>query len=133
MPKKVSDLEKKEILNLFLKGTDLKEISRKYGFSLATIVRQLKNILGAEEYSFLKDEKNNLSKNQNKFIEENNSHKKADFSDEFIEVIPIVEGIDLDKQNEYASELLEEAHLPEVVYMIVDKNIELNPKMLNEY
>ena len=133
MPKKVSDLEKKEILNLFLQGTDLKEISRKYSFSLATIVRQLKKILGAEEYSLLKDKNNNLSKNQNKFVEGNNSYKKTDLSDEFVEVIPIFEGIDLDKQNEYASELLEEAHLPEVVYMIVDKNIELTPKMLSEY
>ncbi len=44
-----------------------------------------------------------------------------------------MDGIELNKQKDLASEPLIEAKLPEVVYMLVDKNIELIPKMLKDY
>ena len=142
MPRKVSDLQKKEILNLFTNGTDLKDISKIYNFSLATIVRQLKNLLGIDKFNSLKDKQNTILKNKNNFIEgkifndEKNievSKKEVNFEDQFIEVIPITEGIEFDNQKEFASEPLEEAILPKVVYLLVDKNIELIPKMLKDY
>ena len=142
MPRKVSDLQKKEILNLFTNGTDLKDISKIYNFSLATIVRQLKNLLGIDKFNSLKDKQNTILKNKNNFIEgkifddEKNievSKKEVNFEDQFIEVIPITEGIEFDNQKEFASEPLEEATLPKVVYLLVDKNIELIPKMLKDY
>ena len=142
MPRKVSDLQKKEILNLFVNGTDLKDISKIYNFSLVTIVRQLKNLLGIDKFNSIRDKQNNILKNKNNFIEgkifddEKNievSKKEANFEDQFIEVIPITEGIEFDNQIEFASEPLEEAILPKVVYLLVDKNIELIPKMLKDY
>ena len=142
MPRKVSDLQKKEILNLFVNGTDLKDISKIYNFSLVTIVRQLKNLLGIDKFNSIRDKQNNILKNKNNFIEgkifddEKNievSKKEANFEDQFIEVIPITEGIEFDNQKEFASEPLEEAILPKVVYLLVDKNIELIPKMLKDY
>ncbi len=141
MPRKVSDLQKKEILNLFINGTDLKDISKIYNFSLATIVRQLKNLLGIDKFNSLKYRQNNISKNNNfidddVFEDENNikvSKKEVNFQDQFIEVIPITEGIEFDNQKEFASEPLEDAILPKVVYLLVDKNIELIPKMLDDY
>ena len=142
MPRKVSDLQKKEILNLFINGTDLKDISKIYNFSMATIVRQLKNLIGIDKFNSLKDKQSNILKNKNKFIEgkifddEKNievSKKEVNFEDQFIEVIPITEGIEFDNQKEFASEPLQDAILPKVVYLLVDKNIELIPKMLEEY
>ena len=55
------------------------------------------------------------------------------FEEKFIEVMPIVDGIELNNQKDLASEPLIEAKLPDIVYMLVDKNIELLPKMLKEY
>ena len=63
MPKKVSALQKKEILNLFKVGVDLNDISAKYNFSLITIARHLKNILGAEKFNELKNNKKKIHKN----------------------------------------------------------------------
>ena len=142
MPRKVSDLQKKEILNLFINGTDLKDISKIYNFSLGTIVRQLKNILGIDEFNSLKDKQNNVLNNKNNLIENKTfadkknievPKKEGNFEDQFIEVIPITEGIEFDNQKEFASEPLQDAILPKVVYLLVDKNIELIPKMLDDY
>ena len=141
MPKKVSDSQKKEILNLFINGINLKEISKIYKFSLATIVRQLKNLLGDNEFNKVKINNNLLNKDKNLLSKENSSeiniseqiNNCEDLLDEFVEVIPITHEIEIDQRKDLASEPLKEIILPEVVYMLVDKNIELTPKLLKDY
>ena len=54
MPKKVSESEKKEILDSFSKGYPIKELSEIYNYSIQTITRQLKLILGDAEYKKIK-------------------------------------------------------------------------------
>ncbi len=56
--RKVNESEKKEILNLFKKGTNIKEISKIYNFTIPTITRQLKTLMGDQE--FLKFKNSNL-------------------------------------------------------------------------
>tara|TARA_Y100000589_G_scaffold330537_1_gene380486 strand:+ start:2922 stop:3554 length:633 start_codon:yes stop_codon:yes gene_type:complete len=142
LPKKVSALQKKEILNLFKVGVDLNDISAKYNFSLITIARHLKNILGAEKFNELKnnkkkfiktDKKNDIVGNSNKTNKLQATRKEEQSNEQFFEVIPITEGIDFNHHKEFASEPLKDANLPEIVYMLIDKNIELIPKMLREY
>ena len=141
MPKKISELQKKEILDAFINGINLKSLAEKYKFSQATIVRQLKNLLGVNKYKELKDQNNKLTKGINKtlfedLVTEDNLDRKREndhFEEKFIEVTPIFDGIELNNQKDLASEPLIEAKLPEVVYMLVDKNIELLPKMLKDY
>ena len=149
MPKKVSDQQKKEILNSFVSGKIVKDLSDQFKLSQTTIVRQLKNSLGLEKFNELKDknkkskkEKNKKSKKEkNKIITDdfdidNNLNQKIqndDFEEKFVEVIPITEGIELNNQKDLASEPLKEVKLPNVVYILVDKNIELLPKMVKEY
>ncbi len=142
MPKKVSALQKKEILNLFKVGVDLNDISAKYNFSLITIARHLKNILGAEKFNELKnnkkkfiktDKKNDIVGNSNKTNKLQATRKEEQSNEQFFEVIPITEGIDFNHHKEFASEPLKDANLPEIVYLLIDKNIELIPKMLREY
>ena len=141
MPKKVSENQKKEILNDFVNGINLKLLSEKNKLSQATIVRQLKNNLGVNKFKELRDKNNKSEKEKNSIliedlVAENNLEKSVKddrFEEEFIEVIPITDGIELNNQKELASEPLREANLPNVVYMFVDKNIELLPKMLKEY
>ncbi len=141
MPKKVSENQKKEILNDFVSGINLKLLSEKNKLSQATIVRQLKNNLGVNKFKELRDKNNKSEKEKNSIliedlVAENNLEKSVEddrFEEEFIEVIPITDGIELNNQKDFASEPLREANLPNVVYMFVDKNIELLPKMLKEY
>ena len=54
MSKKVTDFQKKEILDSFKDGLSLKELSLKYKFSVQTISRQLKNIIGEVEFKKIK-------------------------------------------------------------------------------
>ena len=138
MPKKVSNLQKEEILNSFINGANLKDISNNYNFSVATITRQLKNLLGVDKFNEIKNKEENYL-NKNILVTEkevNNSYdhaKEETFEEQFVEVIPISEDIDFHNQKELASEPFKEAILPEVLYMLIDKNIELIPKMLKEY
>ena len=141
MPKKVSDQQKKEILNSFVSGKILKDLSDQFKLSQTTIVRQLKNSLGLEKFNELKDKNKKSKKEKNKIIIDNfdidnNLNQKIqndDFEEKFVEVIPITEGIELNNQKDLASEPLKEVKLPKVVYILVDKNIELLPKMVKEY
>tara|TARA_Y100001978_G_scaffold195420_1_gene203651 strand:+ start:1108 stop:1761 length:654 start_codon:yes stop_codon:yes gene_type:complete len=149
LPKKVSDQEKKEILNSFVGGINLKELSEQFKFSQSTIVRQLKSNLGLDKFNELKNKNKKLKKGKNKkskkennkFIVEdfdfdnnlNQEIQKDNFLEKFVEVIPITEGIELNNQKDLASEPLKDVNLPNIVYMLVDKNIELLPKKVKEY
>ena len=145
MPRKVSELEKKAILDSFISGKDIKEISKIYNFSTVTIVRQLKKFLSNNEFEDLKIKNNRSDKSNKKYLSqsiekkskvnknlENNTEKKI-YNEEIFEVIPIIDGLDLVNQKELASEPLIDAQLPEVVYLVVDKKIELIPKLLKDY
>ena len=139
MPRKVSDDQKKDILNSFINGMEIKEISKNSNFSSQTIIKQLKKILGEDE--FLKRKIKNKSLKQTKAIKIENtfglnkeSSAKEDFIEEtFVEVVPILTEIDSTKQKDLSSEPIEKKIFPEVVYMLVDNKIELHIKLLGDY
>ena len=156
MPKRVSEKEKKEISESFKKGIDIEQISKNYKFSKQTIIKQLKIILGEEEFGLIykkrekkeKLKKNNINPIKNKVIKndslvvseetltssfENSNSKKNTLNEEFFEIPPYTQNIDLDNQKDLTSKPLSEAHFPDVVYMLVDKNIELEPKLLRDF
>ena len=54
MSKKVTDFQKKEILESFKGGLSLKDLALKYKFSVQTISRQLKNLIGEVEFKNIK-------------------------------------------------------------------------------
>ena len=153
MPKKVSESQKNEISKAFIDGASIKDISKEFNFSVITIGKQLKNILGEDEFEKIK-----LS-NSNKFLSQKTKHRKSIslnnknnnsgkkelnkdfdskkeddyFEEKFLEVIPINTEIDIEKRKDLSSEPIENANLPKIVYMLVDKNIELKTKLLKEY
>jgi len=139
LPRKVSDDQKKDILNSFVNGMEIKEISKNSNFSSQTIIKQLKKILGEDE--FLKRKIKNKSLKQAKAIKIENtfgltkeSRSNNDFIEEtFVEVVPILTEIDSTKQKDLSSEPIEKKIFPEVVYMLVDNKIELHIKLLGEY
>ena len=54
MSKKVSEIQKKQIKDLFIQGISILEISKNFQFSTQTITRQLKVILGEIEFNKFK-------------------------------------------------------------------------------
>ena len=152
MPKRISDNQKIEIFNNFLTGSSLKDLSNSYNFSIQTITKQLKKFLNDDEFKELKikNNKKNALKNKNdksnsELIHKNNSDKtKAegkfskninsyeDISD-FYEIAPLDIETNFDEQSEISTKPLSEWQFPSVVYLIVDKNIELEFKLLKDY
>ena len=153
MPKKVSESQKNEISKAFIDGASIKDISKEFNFSAITIGKQLKNILGEDEFEKIKlsnsnkllSQKRKQGKSPSLNNKNNNSVKKElnkdfdsregdnYFEEKFFEVIPINTEIDIEKRKDLSSEPIENANLPKIVYMLVDKNIELKTKSLKEY
>ncbi len=130
MPKKLSEKQKTEILELFREGIEPKDIAIKYNFANSTIVRQLKILLGNDTYLKLKE--NQLSSNSStkeKFITD---REEVD-NNQFFEVIPLIEGVELNTQKDLTSLSIQNFNFPEIVYMIVDNKIELETKLLKEF
>ncbi len=149
MTKKVSESQKKEILSSFKKGKKINLIAKDFNFSSQTIVRQIKNLIGEEEFIKIK-EKNLISKNKSNFSSElglNDSIKNSNDVDNtlnsdqndsnqessFLEIVPLTEGVELEIQKDLSSEPLEDANLPNVVYLLVDNKKEISPKLLSDY
>lgn len=145
MPRKVSEENKKEFVKAFFNGLEIKEISSIHKFSVNTISKQLRTILGKEEFENIKSKNTKkLVSNKKKILNDKKQIDQAQETiktkDEFVnndhnvfEVVPIATGIEFDKQKDLVSEPFINANLPEVVYMLVDKKIELEPKFLKEY
>jgi len=142
LPKKVSDSEKEKIVESFLKGSSVREISKEYNFSQITINRQLKLILGVNKFDKIKELNSKQNKNASKIKSFNYDEEKTlnqgkeslDQTEEtFFELVPILDGIELEKQKDLSSQPLNDSNLPQVVYMLVDKKIELIPKLLGDY
>jgi len=156
LAKRVSEIQKKEILDSFIGGLSLNEISLKYNFSKITIAKQLKKIIGEDKFKKIKIKNTNNKKNvvkkscnllddfnkddisesdqligntnNNDFSNTNNSIEQV-----FFEVTPLSTEINTSKQKELTSEPLKNVKFPSVVYMLVDKKIELSPKLLKDY
>ena len=150
MKRKVSALEKKDIVDSFLKGIKIKDIALKNNFSVPTISRQLKNILGQEKFDQIKKGESNIHNSKNNLTiqepekfelnvkenidsEFNLSKSNIGDLDNFFEIIPIDQDCNFEEQKEISSQSLSKVDLPATVYLIVDKDIELVPNILNDY
>ena len=147
MAKRISENEKKEIIEDFIKNKTLQEISDKFNFTKATIIRHLKQTFGVEEFTKLtklnKKEKkyeHNQYLNNKKSLENNSEILADDFisqksfpENSFLEIAPLILEIDNKPQKDLSSVSIKEANLPKVVYMVVDIQVELKTKLLKEY
>ena len=142
MPKKISEVQKEEIVKSFLNGLSLEELSKLFSFSKVTISRYLKKSIGEEKYrelskknQDLKNFTNNKENDDSKLsFEEESLKKESLFTDsEFFEIVPLENSIQNEIQKDLASIPISEIIFPKVVYMIVDKNIELNIKYLKDF
>ena len=144
MVKKLSELQKREIKELFVKGNSITELANIFQFSTQTITRQLKSMFDDNEFRNLKkkifsqNKKIKLSDKKLNVDEHKESNAHLNFNDSsqeqtFFEVLPVLDDINLDQQKDLTSIPLSDVNLPKMVYMIVDKKIELEIKLLKDY
>ena len=153
LAKRLSDKEKKEIIDLFKYGNTIDKISQKYDFTKLTISRNLKKYFGEEKYKELNqiNKSSDFSEVNNKkdYINSQNSfdfetYKPANSSNNnleeetkeispFIEIIPLNTEIESETQKDLSSIPISKINLPKIAYMIVDKKVELQTKYLKEY
>ena len=157
--RRLSESEKEQITHKFSSGKDIQELAKNFNCTKSTIIRNLKKSLGQEEYEnlidqfkLIKDVKNLNAKNNKREIIENsetnssfkNSGKQKSFNKEsfatdspsiesFIEIAPLNYEIDNESQKDLSSVPLSEINLPDIVYMIIHKNVELETKTLKDY
>ncbi len=157
MAKRISEKQKEEIIQCFTSGETLDDLSRKFNFTKLTISRNLKKNLGEKKYKELiqKNKTSNQSsslenkdfaiestkdlykKNQNDNFTNNqiaNNHEEEYYHvTPFMEITPLNCEIENSPQKDLSSVPISEFVFPNMVYMIVDKKIELETKYLNEY
>ena len=146
MAKRISEKQKQEIVDEFVKKKSLEEISENFHFTKLTIIRNLKKILGEKKYDQLleltkssvlsqsskniKHQKLSDTTTQKNFDE---SSKDSGLEDVFLEIAPLNLEIDNLPQKDLSSISILDVELPKTVYMVVDKEIELETKLLKEY
>ena len=159
LTKRLTEKQKKEILKSFKSGTAIDFLSQKYSCTSSTIIRNLKKDLGELDFKELskksksskrksKTNKNktpnaqktifdeeNLNKDSKnpKVLNENITNSNFDSIDSFFEIPPLEHDIDNSSRKELSSVSITEVDFPKVVYMIVDKKIELETKFLKDF
>ena len=153
MGKNLSEKQKEDIVKFFISGKTADELSQEFNFTKLTIIRNLKKILGEKKFEELinknkltnkntDDKEKNLIFDQKddlntKFQNENFSNKNLEDNlvpiTPFIEIAPLNFEIENTNQKDLSSVPIAEINFPKIVYMIVDKKIELEVKLLKEY
>ena len=143
MANKLSELQKKEIKELFVKGNSIKELANLFQFSTQTITRQLKLMFNRDQFNNLKKisvKNKNLKLSDKKFVGEEKVETNIDLNvnessqeQAFFEVIPLLNEANLEQQKDLTSVPIADVNFPKIVYMIVDKKIELEIKFLKDY
>ncbi len=145
MPKKVSEKEKEEMVNGFLNGKTILELSEIFNCSKTTISRHLKKHIGENKFKDLNKvngQKIQLEINKeaisDDFSQENDIQEKSSFentslNETFMEIAPLNYEIDSASQKDLSSVPISDVDFPNIVYMIVDEKIELEIKYLKEY
>ena len=145
MPKKVSEKEKEEMVNGFLNGKTILELSEILNCSKTTISRHLKKHIGENKFKDLNKvngqkiqleiNKEEISDNfsQENGIQEKSSFENTSLNETFMEIAPLNYEIDSASQKDLSSVPICDVDFPNIVYMIVDEKIELEIKYLQEY
>mgnify|MGYP006265385799 FL=1 len=155
MAKRLTEIEKNEIKTLFINGDGLDSLMNKFEVSKLTITRNLKKLLGENEYknflnknikSFKKKnskvkiniQKDISPKNTNSNIKKVRSSFDGDIADSYIdqpliEITPLIQEISSDMQKDLSSIPISSMCFPKILYMTVDKNFELEIKPLKDF
>ena len=132
MPKKITENEIIALVSDFRSGIIINDLVKSYGYTKATINKYLKKSINKNEYELIS--KGQLNDNElinNNLITKN--QESNEFETDFYELQPIDFQFDEENQKDLSSVPLDNIDLPTTVFMIVDKNIELETKLLRDY
>tara|TARA_B000000532_G_scaffold243410_1_gene239461 strand:+ start:1086 stop:1748 length:663 start_codon:yes stop_codon:yes gene_type:complete len=152
LAKRISEKEKIIIVKEFTQGKALDQLAKEFNCARSTIVRNLKKHLGEDLYKKITPKAQKINKviefknindtyvDPNIFDEKNSNNSdliknEDDLSpiSQFTEITPLNFDIDNTLQKDLSSIPISEVNLPNNVYMIVDKKIELEIKYLRDY
>ena len=156
LTKRLTEKQKEEIKINFLDNQSVDLLSEKFKCTKTTIIRNLKKSLGEIKYKEILNRLNatfdlkneNLLVNDNQQINEKNKINKTDDTsisinisnedkinpfESFIEITPLDHNFEAVSQKDISSIPLSEIKLPNMVFLIVKKEIELETKYLKDY
>ena len=150
MAKRLSEKQKEEIKINFLDNQSVEILSEKFNCTKTTIIRNLKKSLGEKKYKEILNRLNEPfdieGENDNKQTFEDNIIKKTEDTsigisnedkispfESFIEITPLDHNFEDVSQKDISSIPLSEIKLPNMVFLIVKKEIELETKYLKDY
>ena len=154
LAKRLTEKQKEEIKINFLAHQSVEFLSEKFNCTKTTIIRNLKKNLGEKKYKEIinilnapldiKNEKlieNDNQKNFQKNIIKKTDNTSIGISNEdkinpfesFIEITPLEHNFEDVSQKDISSIPLSEVKLPNMVFLIVKKEIELETKYLKDY
>ena len=153
MAKRLSEKERKVIVKCFTEGRTINDLAEEFNFTKLTIIRNIKKNLGDDKYkeiinqsriisqSIKNEKKDKLIENKNdldekiyKDIPSNDYLEEESLSiNVFTEITPLSFEIENNNQKDLSSVPISDIDFPEIVYMIVNKKIELEIKYLKEY
>ena len=159
MAKRLTNIQKDEIIKKFQNGNSVSDLSEIFNCTKNTIIRNLKKALGEKQYKKLaiknsinqknaftaentieyrndinlkKEDKNENKSSQKKLNGDLINYENIEFST-FTEIVPLDQDIDNLPQKDISSVPISEIDFPKIVFMIVDKKIELEIKLLRDY
>ena len=160
--RRLTKLEKSEILELFRLGETANQLATKYNCSPITINRTVKSLLTNDEYILLKEERAKFKKTKknelvaaksdllveevliqncdNSIYDQNEaesdlllSRKKEEGDEVFEEIVPLESSFGFETQQQRVDcKKLDKVSLPESVYMLVDKKVELESQQISD-
>ena len=159
LAKRLTEEQKKEIVQCFKAGKAIDVLSQGFNCTKLTVIRNLKKDLGELKYKelinknkFLKVKPISETDETNNSLNINIEEKafKNDFKDfktpkeninksdllpveSFFEIAPLDYEIENSTRKELSSVPISDVDFPKVVYMIVDKKIELEVKLLKDF
>ena len=159
MTKRLTEKQKEEIVKNFKYGVAIDVLSEKYNCTKSTIIRNLKKKLGELKYKELFNKSKTFVEKSRTNRNQTNDLKKSDFDgddlrkdsnnpdvlnenitasnfapiDSFFEIAPLDYEIDSSSRKELSSVSISDIDFPKIAYMVVDKKIELEIKLLKDF
>ena len=159
MTKRLTEKQKEEIVENFKYGEAIDVLSQKFNCTKSTIIRNLKKNLGELKYKEYFNKSKTFVQKSRTNRNQTNDFKKSDFDgddlrkdsnnpdvlnenitasdfapiDSFFEIAPLDYEIDSSSRKELSSVSISDIDFPNIAYMVVDKKIELEIKLLKDF
>jgi len=159
LTKRLTEIQKEEIVKNFKYGIAIDVLSQKYNCTKSTIIRNLKKNLGELKYKEYFNKSKTFVQKSRTNRNQTNDFKKSDFDgddlrkdsnnpdvlnenitvsdfapiDSFFEIAPLDYEIDSSSRKELSSVSISDIDFPNIAYMVVDKKIELEIKLLKDF